>query len=344
MGVPFEGEDEERGKDETAASSSNDNKNNSSGVKRARMACFADSVSDMRVLVPEKMIECGICLDLIVEPLTIACGHSFCRMCLHTCLRRSNKKCPACRAVCHAQPAIQPVSSMLASIARAAHPEKYAERERAAAVARAKWDAEIPLFFYNNPMVKGERLMLHLFEPRYKLMMQRIVGTTRRFGYLPCYTRYAAEEGAVGLYADLTECEFLADGRALLKATLSGRFRIKNSWVEEGTQNLSYATTESFSDDAVVSEEEKSEVATLVTQVLEKIDSIDGSIRVRMEDIVGMCPRDKPEDLSFWLLGLSDLDNQNKQRLLESTNTKERLKITAERMDDISTSRQCALQ
>ena len=32
----------------------------------------------------------------------------------------------------------------------------------------------------NVPMFPGETLNLHLFEPRYKLMMQRVVGTSRR--------------------------------------------------------------------------------------------------------------------------------------------------------------------
>ena len=125
-----------------------------------------DSVDDMQVSIPRRMLECGICLDIIVEPLTISCGHSFCRMCLHACLTRSNKKCPVCRAICHTQPALQPVNSMLASLAKAAFPEECAEREAAAGAARAEWDHQIPLFFYNNPMVKGEQLALHLFEPR----------------------------------------------------------------------------------------------------------------------------------------------------------------------------------
>lgn len=33
----------------------------------------------------------------------------------------------------------------------------------------------------NVPIFPGETLRLHLFEPRYKLMMQRIVNSTRRY-------------------------------------------------------------------------------------------------------------------------------------------------------------------
>jgi hypothetical protein len=49
----------------------------------------------------EKALECPLCLSLICEPLSISCGHSFCRVCLVKSLRRSKKKCPQCRAVCH---------------------------------------------------------------------------------------------------------------------------------------------------------------------------------------------------------------------------------------------------
>lgn len=49
--------------------------------------------------------------------------------------------------------------------------------------------SRFPVFFVscymswadNMPMFPGEKLNLHLFEPRYKLMIQRIVNTSRRF-------------------------------------------------------------------------------------------------------------------------------------------------------------------
>ena len=44
--------------------------------------------------------ECGVCFNLLSEPITIACGHTFCRTCLVTSLER-RKKCPSCRSPCH---------------------------------------------------------------------------------------------------------------------------------------------------------------------------------------------------------------------------------------------------
>lgn len=37
-------------------------------------------------------LECSICLSFIVEPVTISCGHSFCKMCLVKTLRKHKKK------------------------------------------------------------------------------------------------------------------------------------------------------------------------------------------------------------------------------------------------------------
>ena len=44
------------------------------------------------IQICKRILECGICLHLIVEPVTICCGHSFCKMCLVKSLRRHKKK------------------------------------------------------------------------------------------------------------------------------------------------------------------------------------------------------------------------------------------------------------
>ena len=37
------------------------------------------------------LLECSICLSFIVEPVTISCGHSFCKMCLIKSLKHKKK-------------------------------------------------------------------------------------------------------------------------------------------------------------------------------------------------------------------------------------------------------------
>ena len=48
--------------------------------------------------LPIGLVECPICLTLLCEPVTTPCGHTFCRPCLVSTLRRNMKKCPSCRS------------------------------------------------------------------------------------------------------------------------------------------------------------------------------------------------------------------------------------------------------
>lgn len=45
-------------------------------------------------------LSCPICLNTLIEPLKLHCGHAFCRMCLHLSIRMSpdGRRCPMCRA------------------------------------------------------------------------------------------------------------------------------------------------------------------------------------------------------------------------------------------------------
>jgi len=42
---------------------------------------------------------CGCCFDLMVQPTTLTCGHSFCRLCIANWYLSSQKtECPQCRS------------------------------------------------------------------------------------------------------------------------------------------------------------------------------------------------------------------------------------------------------
>lgn len=69
---------------------------------------------------------------------------------------------------------------MIAQIVKALFPEQLERRMRETEAEKAKFALCLPAFFYNVSMFPGEILSLHFFEPRYKLMMRRIIDTTRR--------------------------------------------------------------------------------------------------------------------------------------------------------------------
>lgn len=69
---------------------------------------------------------------------------------------------------------------MIAQIAKAVFPELLERRMRETEAEKEKFELCLPAFCYNVPKFPGETLSLHLFEPRYKLMMKRIIDTSRR--------------------------------------------------------------------------------------------------------------------------------------------------------------------
>lgn len=45
------------------------------------------------------MEECPICYEHLINPITLACNHTFCYLCVKATLLRGNYSCPMCRAV-----------------------------------------------------------------------------------------------------------------------------------------------------------------------------------------------------------------------------------------------------
>lgn len=118
--------------------------------------------------------------------------------------------CPTCREVCHITAENAAENIMIKSLAVAVDPDGYAARLAEALPEKESWTNLYPIFYYNNTMFPGGRLNLHLFEPRYKLMMQRIVDSSRAFAYVPNFNTYLAQIGDVALVAELKDAEFLA--------------------------------------------------------------------------------------------------------------------------------------
>jgi hypothetical protein len=172
------------------------------------------SDQDLRTLL-ETTLECALCLSILCEPISIPCGHSFCRVCLVKSLRRHKKRCPSCREICHISPETASENIIIKSLAVSLDPTLYNQKLDEAAAEKAYWTTVYPIFYYNNPMFPGSRLSLHLFEPRYKLMMQRIMNTTKAVCYVPNFNNYNAELGDIALVAKLKEVEFLP-GKSLL--------------------------------------------------------------------------------------------------------------------------------
>ena len=210
---------------------------------------------------------------------------------------------------------------MLKSLAMITAPEEYQERLVEAIAEKASWDHLLPIFYYNEALFPGSRLDLHLFEPRYRVMMKRVVETTRSFAYVPNFRSYSASVGDPALIAKVDECEFYADGRAMIQAKIGKRYTITEHYVEEGTQGLHYCRLAPLHDEPM--DEEQQSQATSLIEVSHVIwgSLFSRNVKDRLEFRFGKAPvvaTAGPEMFSLWMVAVSPLPESEKNRLLSS--------------------------
>lgn len=117
---------------------------------------------------------CPICTELFCEPLTLECGHSFCRLCILQTTRLSpdGRACPICRQTITIRNIAECATTVvIEQMARAAWGEEaYAARQ---AEHHAKIEdltrqanTELPIFAMSPGARVGAPVALHFFEPR----------------------------------------------------------------------------------------------------------------------------------------------------------------------------------
>lgn len=88
----------------------------------------------------------------------------------------------------------------------------------------------LPLFPLPAVLFPTQIMPLHVFEPRYRRLVARCLETDRRFGLLyhdpDRQGPFLTEEGRVGCVAEIREARALPDGRSLVTARGTTRFRI----------------------------------------------------------------------------------------------------------------------
>ena len=75
------------------------------GAKLRRPADAGAANADSALGSLHRLLQCPVCLDALVDPMTLACGHSLC----HACMRRSldvRPACPCCGAAASATTAV----------------------------------------------------------------------------------------------------------------------------------------------------------------------------------------------------------------------------------------------
>lgn len=303
--------------------------------------------------------ECHVCYGLMVDPLTTPCGHTFCRKCVARILDHSTL-CPACRRPMAMRPGVstEPSNKRISHIIDGLLADELAARIVAMQQEEASnEDGWMPLFpctlaFPSMPT------FLHIFEPRYRLMIRRsLENGSRKFGML-MYNGRRIPQGSLGTpqymqygtVLHISRIEIFPDGRSLLETQGVYRFR-----VVEGSMLDGYHTGRiQRIDDMPLAEEEAAEaletggdepdeedfearINHMSTQALLQY-CLDFTQQARARSATwlhehvlaayGQPPTD-PATFPFWFASVLPISDDQKYRLLPLTSVRERLKMTA---------------
>lgn len=185
--------------------------------------------------------------------------------------------------------------------------------------------SQIPILLLDMVLFPGMPLPLHIFEPRYRLMIQRCLETDGIFGVaLPMpetqHFPHALPVG-VGTSTHITQVFPLPEGHFNLQTSGQQRFLIHNVQIVDD-----YPVAEVDWIDDIPSERNLSSLAAHVNEMAQKY--FRGLAAESGLDLSGQAPIElpaNPYELSMWVAAALPMQALEKQPLLEQTSTGSRL-------------------
>ena len=118
-----------------------------------------------------------MCRDILCEPVSLPCGHTFCRVCLYRCFhaRTYEKVCPLCRAQCVRIVAqIAPNNVLIKSFTEQAFPAAYSKRRDEFKIIMDQWPAPLFIYFSSHFILPFQAVTITFTERRYLEMIKRL--------------------------------------------------------------------------------------------------------------------------------------------------------------------------
>nr|XP_056715444.1 LON peptidase N-terminal domain and RING finger protein 1-like [Euleptes europaea] len=222
--------------------------NSGVSVKKEEETTGAKSTQDIRSLLSTSDLECSLCIRIFFEPVTTPCGHTFCKECLERSLdHRPN--CPLCKQSLreYLKAGKYSITVVLEELMSTIFPSQLADRKQIHQTEMAELSnltKNIPIFVCTLAF-PGIVCSLHVFEPRYRLMIRRCLETgTKMFGM--CMSENGKSFADYGCMLEIQKIDFLPDGRSFVNTTGKRRFRVLRRGHKDGynTADIEYLEDE----------------------------------------------------------------------------------------------------
>lgn len=186
---------------------------------------------------------------------------------------------------------------------------------------------ELPLFPLNVVLFPGQTLPLHIFEPRYRLMIQKCIDEKSPFGVV-LLNEGDGEPYSVGTYADITDVEHLADGRLNINIVGIERFIVEDVHMTDEGYLLGEAILFPFRNDLKPGKELRRDVITQLKKYLGLLSNVSG-VRFKFDRF----PRESAGIAVFVAIALQ-LPLDDKQELLATESVSELLRKESKILKD----------
>ncbi|KAL0265377.1 hypothetical protein SLS55_001343 [Diplodia seriata] len=316
----------------------------------------------------DKELDCHVCYNLLLDPVTTSCGHTFCRKCLVRALDHT-VHCPVCRRSLNIPPSLegQASNNCLVALLNALCPDLVAARAEAVAEEErgmSELDTSLFVCTLGFPTMPT---FLHIFEPRYRLMIRRALEGNGTFGML-MYNRSGANQGSLGpvqfkeygTMLQIINVQMMPDGRSLIETRGTSRFRVRDHGQHDG---YIIGNVERIGDVSLAEEERLEAEDVRAAQTTREAQLADGaphanqapeptidSLSTREMLLIGVDfiermransapwlhqrildayggPPDDPALFPYWFASILPIAEEEKYLLLPTTSVRERLKI-----------------
>ena len=189
---------------------------------------------------------------------------------------------------------------------------------------------ELPLFPLPDVVLFPQQLLpLHIFESRYRMLLQTVLETDKRFGIVRINPQ-TGDMAEIGCCAEVLQHQTTEDGRSYIVTLGQQRFRVLNVTRETPFRTAMVSWME---DEPVQDHDELNKMRDKVSSALKDVFHLTAKLQGREPELPNDLP-DLPRELSFWIG--AHLDNRaapEQQTLLELCDTNERLERQFEMLD-----------